>query len=120
MPSPISEIILLADVGMPTTATVLGADVPDTRDYGDLSGCNLVSLAFGVDIVSISLRIEYSTDTGQNWATLITEVPAAAVNMTTHSSWRAIPQAAKGRVLFRAMAFGTLLGTFNLIKLEAI
>ena len=91
---------------------VAGVEVSSnaSRTRVDLSAFNEARLQFMVSTNSsaIACRVEFSTDSGANWTTLIGPLSSGTNgNDLNVSAYSAIPAGARGDVTLRAMIIGT-------------
>lgn len=95
--------------------SVGGTELPHSRRYVDLLQCSSAFCQFKSS-AGISVRLEYSSDEGVNWATLVDESNFVGGNPYS-KEWTAIPDDAKqNRVLIRALAIGIgILTTVNFV-----
>ncbi|MCC6277226.1 MAG: hypothetical protein IT289_04845 [Oligoflexia bacterium] len=94
-----------------TNAAAAGTELTGniSRAYIDLSSYTMIRGQFSSSLASatINCRIEYSTNNGGSWSTLVPNFAAAAVaNAHNNSAWVEIPDAAKTGVLLRALTVG--------------
>lgn len=115
---PIDHIALvLAVPGTSVSATVGGTEISSSRIAADLFGKDFARVTLDADALNLSVRVEYSTDNGSSWDTLVTKSNAGASGSTT-SSFVNIPAGAQTDVLLRAMAVGVLTTAVRFVEVE--
>jgi hypothetical protein len=105
-------LLASADTGFsnnnpPSTGAEVGS-TQGTRVRVDLTGFSRVRSQYIVNTnnTAVALRIEFSTDDGATWQTLVPNVVTAGMNALTVSAFSAIPAAALGDVTLRAVVVG--------------
>ncbi len=94
-----------------TNAAAAGTELAGnvSRAHIDFSAFTMVRAHFASSLTSatVACRIEYSTNNGSSWATLISNFAAStSANANNNSSWTSIPTGARGEILLRALIVG--------------
>jgi hypothetical protein len=94
-----------------TNAAAVGTEISTnlSRSYVDFTAYPQVRAQFASSLgtAAVLCRIEYSTNDGTSWSTLVSDFASSTtVNGSTKSSWATVPTAARGDVLVRAMIVG--------------
>lgn len=97
---------------------LLGTELSNSRRWLDVSDCQYVKSQYKVTN-SVTVRIEFSTDSGSTWNTLCSENTAGG-NNPFFSDWELVPDTARGGdILTRCLAFGGgLMETVNFVEMR--
>ena len=97
---------LVLDVpGVQVTATLGGTAISGSQVNADFNGQNFIRLELDADTLALSVRAEYSTDSGSSWHDLCS-VGVAATDKASVGRWFEIDNDAKTSCLARAVAVG--------------
>lgn len=98
-----------------------GVEIPNTRAPADLFDKTMLSFRYSADLTTaVSLRVEYSLNSGSSWSLLANAVAPLGQDTTTWSGWHSIPSAAKTDILVRVLAIGLIQVRVHFIDLQVI